>query len=91
METYIALLRKEKDSDFGVDSPDFPGCITAGRTLEEAHNAASEALRFHIKGMLENGDPIPEPSPLDVIMADPSPTPVPYPFSLPCRIPKPNG
>jgi len=25
MATYIALLRKEKDSDFGVDFPDFPG------------------------------------------------------------------
>ncbi len=28
MATYIALLRKEKDTDFGVDFPDFPGCIT---------------------------------------------------------------
>jgi predicted RNase H-like HicB family nuclease len=53
MGIYIALLRKEKDSDFGVDFPDFPGCITAGKTLEEAHKGASEALRFHIKGMLE--------------------------------------
>jgi predicted RNase H-like HicB family nuclease len=72
MGTYIALLRKEKDSDFGVDFPDFPGCITAGRTLEEAHKRASEALKFHIKGMLEDGDPIPEPSSLDRIMTDPA-------------------
>jgi len=72
MGTYIALLRKEKDSDFGVDFPDFPGCITAGKTLEEAHRRAAEALRFHIKGMLEDGDPIPEPSSLDEVVADPS-------------------
>jgi predicted RNase H-like HicB family nuclease len=71
MATYIALLRKELDSDFGVDFPDFPGCITAGKTLEEAHKRASEALKFHIKGMVEDGDPIPEPSSLDNIMADP--------------------
>jgi predicted RNase H-like HicB family nuclease len=70
MGTYIALLRKEKDSDFGVDFPDFPGCITAGKTLEEAHRRAAEALKFHIKGMLEDGDAIPEPSSLDEIMAD---------------------
>jgi predicted RNase H-like HicB family nuclease len=44
MTTYIALLRKEEAGDFGVDFPDFPGCFTAGRTLEEAHKAASEAL-----------------------------------------------
>jgi|SRR5271157_1153001 len=72
MATYIALLRKEKDTDFGVDFPDFPGCITVGKTLEEAHKRASEALKFHIKGMLEDGDPIPEPNPLDDIMADPA-------------------
>ncbi len=72
MGTYIALLRKEKDSDFGVDFPDFPGCITAGKTLEEAHRRAAEALKFHIKGMLEDGEGIPEPSSLDEIMADPA-------------------
>jgi predicted RNase H-like HicB family nuclease len=70
MATYIALLRKEKDTDFGVDFPDFPGCITVGKTLEEAHKRASEALKFHIRGMLEDGDPIPEPSSLDDIVAD---------------------
>lgn len=74
MAAYIALLRKERDTDFGVDFPDFPGCITVGKTLEEAHKRASEALRFHIKGMLEDGDPIPEPSSLDDIVADPANT-----------------
>ncbi len=74
MATYIALLRKEKDTDFGVDFPDFPGCISVGKTLEGAHKRASEALKFHIKGMLEDGDPIPEPSSLDDIVADPAST-----------------
>ena len=70
MRTYIALLRKDPDSDFGVDFPDFPGCITAGSTLEEARAMAEEALAFHIEGMIEDGDPIPAPSSLDEIMAD---------------------
>lgn len=70
MTTYIALLRKDRDSDFGVDFPDFPGCVTAGRTLEEAHRMAAEALQFHVDGMLADHEPIPEPSPLDVVMAD---------------------
>lgn len=71
MATYIALLRKDKDSDFGVDFPDFPGCITAGKTLEEARKRASEALKLHIRGMIEDGDSIPEPSALDDIIAVP--------------------
>ena len=44
MTAYIALLRKQPDSDFGVDFPDFPGCVTAGETLEEARVMAAEAL-----------------------------------------------
>ena len=44
MTSYIAMLYKEPDSDFGVSFPDFPGCITAGTTLEEAWRLAEEAL-----------------------------------------------
>lgn len=71
MTTYIALLRKDPDSDYGVDFPDFPGCITAGSTLEEARVMAAEALAGHIAGMMEDRLPIPEPSALEAIMADP--------------------
>ncbi len=71
MSTYIALLRKDDDSDFGVDFPDFPGCVTAGSTLEDARTMAAEALSLHIEGMLTDGDPLPEASPLDAVMRDP--------------------
>lgn len=67
-----ALLRKEKDADFGVDFPDFPGCITAGETLEEAHRRGPEALRLHIKCIVEEGEQLPEPSSFEDIMADPA-------------------
>jgi len=70
MAVYIALLRKEKKSAFGVSFPDFPGCITAGRTLDEARKRAPEALKFHIKGMIEDGESVPKPSSVDEIMAD---------------------
>jgi predicted RNase H-like HicB family nuclease len=68
---YIAYLRKDRDSDFGVSFPDFPGCVTAGRTLEEARRMAVEALALHIDGMIEDGDPIPDPSNLDALASDP--------------------
>ena len=71
MKTYIALLRKEKGSSYGVDFPDFPGCITGGESLDVAYKEAPEALQFHIKGMLEEGEEIPEPTSLENIMADP--------------------
>jgi predicted RNase H-like HicB family nuclease len=70
MTDYIALLHKDKVSDYGVSFPDFPGCVTAGRTLEEARRMAAEALTFHIEGMIEDGETIPDPSPLDAIMQE---------------------
>jgi predicted RNase H-like HicB family nuclease len=70
MTSYIALLRKDAASDYGVEFPDFPGCITAGRTLDEARAMAAEALELHLAGMREDREPIPEPSSLDSIMDD---------------------
>ena len=67
MASYIALLRKERSSDYSVDFPDFPGCITAGKTLEEARAMAAEALAFHIEGLEADGAPIPAPSSLDSV------------------------
>ena len=72
MSHYIGLVRKEDGTDYGVDFPDFPGCITAGTTLQEAARLAEEALNFHIRGTLEDGDPIPVPSEMDAVMTDPN-------------------
>jgi predicted RNase H-like HicB family nuclease len=70
MRQYIALIHKDPDSDFGVSFPDFPGCITAGSDLDEARQEAVEALAFHVSGMIEDGDDIPEPSSLEQVMQD---------------------
>src|SRR2546429_6091608 len=42
---YIAYLHKDRKSDFGVSFPDFPGCISAGRTLK-AQGFCRSAPRF---------------------------------------------
>lgn len=70
MANYIALIRKDPGSDFGVEFPDFPGCVSARRDLDEARRMAAEALALHIQGMLEDGAPLPSPSSLDTIMND---------------------
>ena len=72
MTAYIALIRKEPDSYYGVDFPDFPGCVTAGRSLDEARSMAVEALALHVEGAVEDHGPIPEPSGLDGVMSDPA-------------------
>lgn len=67
MERYVAILRKTRGSDYGVEFPDLPGCITAGATLEEARAMAAEALRFHLDGLREDGQAIPSSCGLDKI------------------------
>jgi predicted RNase H-like HicB family nuclease len=70
MRQYIALIHKDADSDYGVSFPDLPGCITAGVDLDDARHMAEEALGLHLAGLEEDGDPIPEPSSLEAVMAD---------------------
>jgi predicted RNase H-like HicB family nuclease len=71
MRSYIGLIHKDADSDFGVSFPDFPGVVTAGTTLDDARGMAEEALALHIDGLAEDGEAIPEPSSLEEVMSDP--------------------
>lgn len=71
MPSYIAIIQKDTSSDYGVSFPDFPGCVTAGATIDEAKDLAQEALLFHIEGMLEDGEELPEPSRLEDVMTNP--------------------
>jgi predicted RNase H-like HicB family nuclease len=68
---YLALIRKEKSSNYGVEFPDFPGCVTAGRTLDEAIRLAPEALALHVRAMIDDGEAIPVPRVLDEVLRDP--------------------
>jgi predicted RNase H-like HicB family nuclease len=68
---YVAVVHKDAESDFGVSFPDFPGCITAGRTLEEAKQMAFEALTGHIRAIPDTGCTMPDASTLDEVMRDP--------------------
>jgi predicted RNase H-like HicB family nuclease len=70
MVEYVALIHCDEGSDFGVSFPDFPGCVTAGVTLEEARSMAAEALALHVEGMIEDGEAIPVPSPFAQIMEE---------------------
>ena len=79
---YIALVHKDEDSDFGVSFPDFPGAVTAARTLDEALERAQKALALLLEGMAEDGEPIPPPSGFAEVIKD-------NPHALPVLVPLP--
>lgn len=71
--TYVALLHKanKKSASYGVIFPDFSGCVSSGKTIDEALKNAREGIVFHMEGMLENGEPLPSPTPLEKILSNP--------------------
>ncbi len=58
---------KKEVKDIGIVFPDLPGCISHGSDENEAWKCAREALSLHLWGMEEDGDDIPEPSPVQNI------------------------
>ena len=73
---YPALIDKDAESDFGVSFPDFPGCVSAGETLEESVLGAQEALSGHVALMIADGDALPKPTSLEAVAADKEPSTV---------------
>jgi predicted RNase H-like HicB family nuclease len=63
IKKYIAVI----DKDFGVVFPDFDGCVSVGKDLNDAINMAQEALEFHVEGMREDGEELPEPKTLEQV------------------------
>ena len=56
------LIVYEKSSDgWGAYAPDLPGLGVGERTLEETKQLIGEAIEFHLEGMRQYGDPIPDP------------------------------
>lgn len=68
---YYPAIVERGPSGLGVFFPDFPGCVSAGETLEDIAHNAEEALGLHVAGMAEDGDPLPEPSAFDAVPIDP--------------------
>jgi len=57
-----AVVIEKGENGYGVYVPDLPGCIAAADTKEEVKKLIHEAIEFHIEGLKEDGELIPEPA-----------------------------
>jgi Uncharacterized conserved protein len=73
-DTYIypAKLIYEAGEEISVVFPDLPGCATCAATDAEAMKMARDALGGHLWCMEDDGDDIPDPTPLDKIICEPN-------------------
>lgn len=58
---YLVVIERGPSS-FGAYVPDLPGCVAVGETRQEVEALIREAIEFHIEGLREEGQPLPEPS-----------------------------
>ncbi len=57
-----AIVIEKAESNYAAYVPDLPGCVATGQTIEETEQQIREAIDLHLRGMREDGLPIPEPS-----------------------------
>ncbi len=50
-----------------LSHPELPGCMTHGTTIQEALTSLQDARREYILSLLEDGLPVPQPSPCEVV------------------------
>lgn len=60
----LTLIGKTR-TGYSAHCPDVPGCASVGKTVEDVMANMKKALRLHFEGILEDGEPIPEPSNVD--------------------------
>ncbi|MEO8755395.1 MAG: type II toxin-antitoxin system HicB family antitoxin [Casimicrobiaceae bacterium] len=58
---YLVVVEQGATS-FGAYVPDLPGCVAAGETREEVLDLIREAIEFHIEGLRQEGQIVPQPS-----------------------------
>jgi predicted RNase H-like HicB family nuclease len=70
MPNYIVLIEpplplepgEERDGEpaYGAIVPSLPGCVSLGRTIEEALTNVREAIALHLEGLAGRGEDIPD-------------------------------
>jgi predicted RNase H-like HicB family nuclease len=55
-----AITYPGEDDHWVVECPSLPGCITQGKTKEEAIANIKEAIQGYVKALEQDGLPVPE-------------------------------
>ena len=70
MRRFLVIIEKS-GNNYSAYSPDLPGCIATGLTIEETERNIHEAIEMHVQGLIEDNLPIPESNSLAEYIAVP--------------------
>ena len=64
---YRVLIEQDEDGVYVAEVPTLPGCISQGRTREEAVENIKEAIAAYLESLEAHGEPIPPPITEEVV------------------------
>ena len=57
---YTIILKEEPEGGYTVIVPSLPGCVTYGKTVEEAKKMITDAIKGYLKSLKKHHEPVPE-------------------------------
>lgn len=61
MKRYAIVVEKAR-ANYAAYVPDLPGCVATGKTVRETERRLRAAIKIHVKGLQDDGLPVPKPS-----------------------------
>lgn len=59
---YLIVIEGADDAGVSAYAPDLPGCVATGTSRDAVEREMHDAIAFHLEGLQDAGEPIPEPS-----------------------------
>lgn len=67
---FKVIIEQDEDGRYVATVPALPGCISQGKTEDEAKKNIEEAIELHLSSLTEDGVPIRLPSNVKEIAVD---------------------
>jgi predicted RNase H-like HicB family nuclease len=58
---YRVLLEQDEEGWFTAEVPSLPGCISQGKTREEAVKNVQDAIQGYLESLEKHNEPVPPP------------------------------
>jgi predicted RNase H-like HicB family nuclease len=58
----LCVVIEQAENNYSAYVLDLPGCVASGSSIAETKQAIREAIEFHIEGLREDGEAIPQPT-----------------------------
>jgi predicted RNase H-like HicB family nuclease len=67
---YLIVIEGDESVGFSAYAPDLPGVVASGASSDECEREMRDAVAFHVGGLREAGETIPEPSTVTTAYVD---------------------